>query len=66
MAAGDTAGAGSGEVRGVGVAAQYHVRCAVNCSAVGVGGGVAEAAVETGDGGGGGRGLFGSQGTGGG
>jgi hypothetical protein len=61
MAAGDTAGAGPGEVRGVGVAAQYHVRCAVILSAVGVGRGVAEEAVETGDGGGDGRGLFGSQ-----
>ena len=55
MAAGNTAGAGSGQVRRIGVASQHHVGCAENFSAVGVGGGVAEEAVESCDGGGGGE-----------
>ncbi len=63
MSAGDTADAGSGKVGRIGVALQQHFRGAVDFSAVGVGGGVAEEAVETGNGGGGGRGLFGSQDT---
>ena len=64
MATGDTAGAGSGKVRGVGVASQDHFRGAVDLSAVGVGGDVAEEAVESDDGGGGGGGLLRSKGTG--
>ena len=64
MATGDTAGAGSGKVRGVGVAAEYHCGGAVDFSAVGVGGDVAEEAVESDDGGGGGGGLLRSKGTG--
>ena len=58
MAAGDTAGAGSGQVGRVGITAQHHVGCAKYFSTVGVGGGVAKEAVETGNGGGCRGGLF--------
>ena len=59
MSTGDAAGAGSGKVRGIGVAAEKHGGGAEDFPAVGVGGGVPEEAVETGHGGGGGGGLFG-------
>ena len=63
VTAGNTAGAGSGQVRRVGETAQYHVGSAEDFPTVGVGGGVTEETVETDNGGGGRGGLFGSQGT---
>jgi hypothetical protein len=64
VAAGDAAGTGSGKVRGVRKDAEGHLGRAEDFLSVGVGGGVAEEAVESGDGGSSGRGLFGGQGTG--
>ena len=64
MATGNTAGAGSGQVRRVGKTSQNHFGSAKDFSAVGVGGDVAEEAVESDDGGGGGGGLLRSKGTG--
>ncbi len=64
MAAGDTAGTGSGKVRCVRKDAKDHFRRAEDFLSVGVGGGVAEEAVESGDGSGSWGGLFGGQCTG--
>ncbi len=60
----DTAGARSGEKRGIGKAPEHHVRCPVDFAAIGVGADVAEKAVEACDGFGGGGGLLRGQGTG--
>ncbi len=64
VAAGDAAGTGSEKVRGVRKDAKDHLRRTEDFLFVGVGGGVAEEAVELGDGGGSWGGLFGGQGTG--
>jgi hypothetical protein len=46
MAAGNTAGAGSGQVRRVGKTSQNHFGSAKDFSTVGVGGGISEEAFE--------------------